>query len=478
MQTTEAIATQSVWDRCGTAAGPSLAELDSAIAELSAHIDTATHRLLVLIAEFDRREGWAAGGFASCAHWLNVRIGLGLVAARERVRVARALEQLPRISEAMSGGQLSYSKVRAVTRIATRDNEPDLLALARSAPASHVERVVREYRRVGRAGLELAQRQQQGRYLRTFFDADGMLVIEGRLSPEVGALLLQALERAEADADASAESSGYRNGAQPGEPRPRQDQRRADALGRVAEQALSAPGPQRRGEPFQVVVHVDAEVLAEPSGEGQCCIEHGPALSGETARRLSCDAPVVELVESSDGQPLCIVCSARPPHRTAGRKSRRVSTALWRALRSRDRECAFVGCSRQGQQVHHIRHWAEGGETSASNTVLLCRACHWRVHEGGFSVRGEAPDRLTFLDPQGRELTDRFEPPALPADPVVALEAEHVRRGLAIDERTGGIDWWGERLDLDAAVSGLLRRGLLGLRDPQLHATEGVRDPG
>ena len=428
-----------VWDCPGPNGALSLSELDSAIAELSAHIDAATRRQLALIAEFDRREGWAAGGFASCAHFLNVRIGLGLVAARERVRVAQALDQLPLISEAMSRGKLSYSKVRAVSRIATPENEQDLLALARSAPASHVERVVREFRRVGRAGLELAQRQQEGRYLRTFFDADGMLVIEGRLPPEVGALLLQALERVEAEADASAESSGFRKGDGP-------TQRRADALGRVAEQALSAPGPQRRGEPYQVVVHVDAEVLSAPEADGQCCIEHGPALSGDTARRLSCDAPVLEIVEGKDGQPLSV-----------GRKSRRVSTALWRALHSRDRVCAFVGCTRRGQQVHHVRHWAEGGETSASNTVLLCRACHWRVHEGGFSVRGEAPDRLTFLDPRGRELTDRFEPPALPADPVAALEAEHARRGLAINERTGGIDWWGEPLDVDAAVRARVR---------------------
>ena len=434
MQTPETTATQSVWDRPGPDGSPSLAELDSAIAELSAHIDAATHRQLALIAEFDRREGWAAGGFLSCAHWLNVRIGLGLVAARERVRVARALEQLPRISEAMSRGKLSYSKARAMTRIATPENEGDLLALARSAPASHVERVVREYRRVGRAGLELAQLQHEGRYLRTFTDADGMLVIEGRLSPEVGALLVQALERA----DASAESS---RGTGPDKPA----QRRADALGRVAEQALSAPGPKRRGEPYQVVVHVDAEVLAVPSADGQCCIEHGPALCGETARRLSCDAPAVELVEGGDGQPL-----------SAGRKNRRVSTALCRALRSRDRECSFPGCGRQGQQVHHVRHWAEGGETSASNTALFCDRCHFLVHEGGFSVRGEAPDGLTFLDPQGRELTGRFEPPALSVDPVAALKAGHDLRDLAIHDRTGSVDWWGEPLDLDAAVTGLL----------------------
>ena len=80
---------QSVWDSPGPDGGPSLAQLDESIAELSANIDAATYRLLALIAEFDRREGWAVGGFLSCAHFLNVRIGLGIVAAREKVRVAR-----------------------------------------------------------------------------------------------------------------------------------------------------------------------------------------------------------------------------------------------------------------------------------------------------------------------------------------------------------------------------------------------------
>jgi hypothetical protein len=100
---------QSVWDTPGPDGGPSLAQLDQSIAELSAHIDAATHRLLLLIADFDRREGWALGGFQSCAHFLNVRTGVGMVAAREKVRVARALEELSQISAAMSRGELSYS---------------------------------------------------------------------------------------------------------------------------------------------------------------------------------------------------------------------------------------------------------------------------------------------------------------------------------------------------------------------------------
>jgi hypothetical protein len=440
----EIINAASAWERPGPDGGPSLAELDSAIAELSAHLDAATHRQLVLIAEFDRREGWALGGFVSCAHWLGVRIGVGEVAAREKVRVARALQDLPQISAALSRGQVSYSKVRALTRIATPQNEGELLAVARTAPASHVERIVREVRRAGRAGLELAQRQHDDRYLRTHTDANGMLVVDGRLPPEVGQLLVRALEGAQhllQQGGVSAESSRP----EPGPTRETPAQRRADALGLVCKRALAALGTAQRGEPYQVLVHCDAEVLADPRAEGACCLDGGPAISGDTARRLSCDAPVVALVERN-GEVLSV-----------GRKSRRVSTALYRALRSRDRHCSFPGCTRAGQQVHHVQHWADGGETSAANTVLLCRRCHWLLHEGGFSVQGTAPDGLRFSDPEGRELSACCEPPELPPDPVVALRAEHAARGLVIDEHTGEIDWWGEPLDLDLAVGSLLR---------------------
>jgi hypothetical protein len=195
-----------------------------------------------------------------------------------------------------------------------------------------------------------------------------------------------------------------------------------------------------------VVVHVDAEVLASPEAEGRCCVENGPALSAETARRIACDAATVPLVEDGEGEALSV-----------GRKSRRVSRALWRALRSRDRTCAFPGCERSGWlAVHHVNHWASGGETSQDNLILLCKSCHWRVHEGGFSVKGKAPDALAFFDPNGRRLTELWEPPELPADPVAVLKTRHADSGLEIDPETGDIEWWGEPMDLEMAVDELL----------------------
>jgi Domain of unknown function (DUF222) len=286
-----------------------VAELEDEIAELSAHIDAAIARLLVAIAEFDRRQGWADAGCVSCAEWLSFRVGITLVTAREKVRVARALVDLPCMSAALARGCISYSKVRELTRIATPENEDELVELAQAGTASQVQRIVRAYRSCEQAELTRAERQREGRYLSLRTDDDGMLVLEGRLPPEVGALLSRAVEAAEQTlrqqaGDNSAEASDScgpndasaeaRSAGTPG-------QRRADALGLVAQRALAGTGQAERGEPCQVVLHVDAPVLSGQQAEGgRCHLEDGPALAAETARRLSCDAPTVTLIADGD----------------------------------------------------------------------------------------------------------------------------------------------------------------------------------
>ena len=112
-----------------------LQRLGDEIAELSAHLDAATARLLDLIRQFDSRGGWNTG-FRTCAAWLCWRVGLDLGAARERVRVARTLDTLPRLAQALARGELSYAKVRALTRVATPETEERLLAVGRPAPRS------------------------------------------------------------------------------------------------------------------------------------------------------------------------------------------------------------------------------------------------------------------------------------------------------------------------------------------------------
>ena len=269
-----------------------LERLGDRIAELSARIQAATYELLVLIRQFDERNGWSS--CASCAHWLSWRTGLAPGAAREHVRVARALGNLARLSDAMRRGVVSYSKVRAVTRVATPETEQALLDVALCGTAAHVEQIVRGWRRVDRTA-EAAEdrRRHETRSLRTWVDDDGMVVVRGRLTPEVGALLRRALEAAcdhararrapgsdaGADAapvgsDASVEGAAGVDAAanEVAEAAdvlaPSFAQRQADAIGVVAERALAA-GLDRgtAGDRYQVVVHVDADALVADSGE-------------------------------------------------------------------------------------------------------------------------------------------------------------------------------------------------------------------
>ncbi|MGH7268520.1 MAG: DUF222 domain-containing protein, partial [Candidatus Rokuibacteriota bacterium] len=171
-----------------------LDRLGDEIATLSAHLDAATARLLGLIREFDARGGWG-NGFRSCAHWLTWRVGLAPGAAREHVRVARALGDLPQLAAALARGDLSYSKVRALTRVATPETEASLLGVGRAGTAAHVERIVRAWRQVDRqVEAREAAARHQGRSLQVYPDEDGMWVVRGRLEPEVGAVLLRALE--------------------------------------------------------------------------------------------------------------------------------------------------------------------------------------------------------------------------------------------------------------------------------------------
>src|SRR5213082_4317351 len=174
----------------------SLDQLGDEIAELSAHVDAATARLLDLIREFDARGGWS-NGFSCCAAWLTWRVGLAPGAAREHVRVARALGTLPLLAQALARAELSYSKIRALTRVATPDTEERLLAVGRAGTTEHVERIVRGWRRVDRlAEAKETARRHTSRALHVYQDEDGMVVIRGRLAPEVGAALIQALTAA------------------------------------------------------------------------------------------------------------------------------------------------------------------------------------------------------------------------------------------------------------------------------------------
>jgi len=169
--------------------------LEAQITELWGHLNAATHRFLLLIAEFDRNEAYSRHGLVSTAQWLNWQCGIGKVAAREKVRVARALESLPEISAAFASGEFSYSKVRAMTRVATAANESVLVSIGRHGTATHVENLVKKYRWTQqRDAGALAHSQQLNRQVHSFYDINDTFVLHARLPPDVGALVRKALE--------------------------------------------------------------------------------------------------------------------------------------------------------------------------------------------------------------------------------------------------------------------------------------------
>jgi hypothetical protein len=274
-----------------------LDRLGDEIAELSAHLDAATARLLDLIREFDARGGWNTG-FRSCAAWLSWRTGLAPGAAREHVRVARALGTLPLLAQALACGEVSYSKVRELTRVATPETEERLLAVGRAGTAEHVERIVRGWRRVDRqAEAREAARQHASRALHVYPDSDGTMIVRGRLTPEVGAVLVQAL--------AAAREGLYqrRRDTEPEVDPPTMVQQQADALALRAETALHhGLDPGAPGERYQVVVHVDAEVLADADQPGQSVLEDGARVPAGTSQRLACDASRVVMRHDPDGR--------------------------------------------------------------------------------------------------------------------------------------------------------------------------------
>ena len=411
------------------------------VAVLFGEITAATREFLAALAQSDRHGDWAAEGFGSCAEWLAWRIGITHGTANEKVRAARALEDLPLISEAMARGELSFSKVRAITRVATPDSESELLEFARAGSAANLERLVRGWKTLSRFDEQQAERVRHSRRCFSVFpDEDGMYVVRGRLDPEVGAALMRAVEAA---SDALfAEAS--RDGGQAPEPA----QLRADAVGLLAERALAAgfgagsldtaPVSGSRAERYQVVLHVEAATLSEEGEPGLSELEDGTRVSAETARRLACDASRIEVRHDPPGS---TIGSADSSVLDVGGKTRTIPPALRRALDARDRGCRFPGCGLRFTDAHHIVHWADGGETKLGNTLLLCRSHHRRVHEGGYRVCSDRNGRVVFFTPKGHALFDAPPMPELPPDPVQALVRRNRECGITPDSSSGAPMW-------------------------------------
>ncbi len=411
--------------------------LGEQIAEHAAHIDAATHRLLTDIRTFDQAGGWYAQGARDCAAWLSWRLGWERGRAREHVRIANRLGGLPRIDDALRRGEVSYSKVRAMVRVATPANETLLLEDARYTTGEQLETICRKYASVARRNRATREDDDAVRVVVKRDRDDGMVAVTAVLHPEEAAAVWEALTRV---ARERAEGGRFS---------------RPDALVQIANGVLRGDRPER--SPTELVVTVAAEVLDGSVVDAMQVgtTADGTAVSAETTRRMACDCGVVHVTEDAHGAPLSV-----------GRRTRSIPSSIKRALARRDGCCRFPGC---GQRVftegHHVVHWALGGETALENLVTVCGHHHRFVHEYGYRVELDARQEPTFYDPRGGVV--RAVPEPVRSERLGMAEIRRANAGLAITPQTNAPRWDGERVNYDWVIEDLCRRD--PAPDPAVH---------
>ena len=486
-----------MFDQIISDAGPApapvpLERLEAQICELAGHLTAATCRFLVLLGDFDDRRGWASWDMTSCAAWLSWKCQMSSGTAREHVRVARALRDLPVIRGEFAAGRLSYAKVRALTRIATPENEAGLAEIAGPMTGNQLERFARAHRQVSQADDAAARVRRR---LAWRIEEDGSLAGTFRLPPLQAAVLLKALRAAAGDLEHPHDAGiGDVSAETPARDKPTAETSTslADALVAISE-AFLAEKVATADDPdvYQVIVHVGTDAVVppapsttpspppdpgadarppatqpatppagapggvsaetpeparqvpepgrrfpgHPADPARCHVEDGPAISVSTAQMVACTATLSWMLHDHDGTLLDV-----------GRRRRRPTPALRRAARERDKcRCRFPGCESRRVDLHHIQYWSNGGRTKLANLISLCKYHHMLVHERGYLIAAARDGAFTFFRPDGTAI------PAAPALPDVAgaIEGCHdadITPGTIIPA------WYGERLDLDHAI--------------------------
>ncbi|CCQ14021.1 putative uncharacterized protein [Rhodococcus sp. AW25M09] len=403
-------------------------DIETEICALAGQIAAASAQYLILVGEFDVRRGWAGWEVRSCAHWLSWRAGVDLHTAREQVRVAKAMRELPLITSAYLSGTVSYSKVRAMTRVATAENEASLLQKALDAPAAHIERLCR--------GLKKAMRPSRrngvdadpcvGRW--RWDEDDGSLVVSARFRPEDGKRFLAALTRAEYERTRTEdEAEGDRAAPAPTNPVP--------ALIAMAEMVCDAVASPVVSPAAEVLVHIGD---SEEAGRDHAHFDDGPGLDDETLAQVPCSAVMRTVGHGRLGRTVRWSAKSRNPSRTQMRQ-----------LIIRDRCCAAPGCGRtRFLHSHHVTYYSRGGETSLDNLILLCGEHHRALHDGYFFIEALGGQRFVFRHPSGTEILHA---------PAVSGDAEDLRRKCNDIEPDAIIpNWGGEGLDLSYATDVLI----------------------
>jgi hypothetical protein len=480
-----------------------LERLEAQICELAGHLTAATCRFLILLADFDARRGWASWEMASCASWLSWKCQMSSGAAREHVRVARALRNLPVIRGEFATARLSYAKVRALTRIATPDTEAGLAEIARPMTGNQLERFARAHRQVSHADDAAARIRRR---LTWRFEEDGSLAGTFRLPPLAGAVLLKALRAAAGDLKhpheeqagdvsaetpaargagagaagaehagaehagaehAGAEHAGAAGAAEPAAgPAVETSSSLADALLVVAEAFLAGKvAAADDPEVYQVIVHVGTGALTsgpagdtagpqagDVSAETPAVSRPAPGIPGHPADPGRChteDGPALSVSTAQILSCGAVLSWMRHDGDGAvldlGRRRRRPNAALRRAARERDQcRCRFPGCESRRIDLHHIQHWINGGRTSLENLVSLCKYHHLLVHDRGYLITA-GQSGFAFFRPDGT---------GLPTSPDLSSPDGTIQDSHDADITPDTIipAWYGERLDLDYAI--------------------------
>ncbi|MFT5805690.1 MAG: hypothetical protein ACI9R8_002745 [Candidatus Paceibacteria bacterium] len=487
--------------------------LETELLTLAAHLNAANYRFIKLLADFDVHQGWYGTGIKSFAHYLNWKLGMNTVMAREKVRVARALADLPLIDAAFAAGQVSYSMVRAMSRVATPVNEATLLQMARYTTAAQMELIVRKYQVTRRLDEPDDARAEDDKCLTWYQDETGVYDIHVRLPAEEGAVLIKALEimteqnyQAEQPTQQAAAVTAVTElqtlaaaAMDPSAALPSTDDESAQHgsasdlnvdSNNVSAEAFSAglspqncltDYPARRAE---ALLNIAEAYLAMPaSAESSLAVSPTAAIwrslgekyqvflhinaNAASIDHVICDADVCSLDQRrflSLNAARRIACDASVTMvredddgnvLSIGRRSRTVPRAMAHALRIRDKHCVFPGCCQwQHTDAHHLQHWADGGATSLDNLVTLCRYHHGELHKGSYRIAWGGDNTLVFID-RHHQLISRACYPQF-AGTSSTIEADHQQLGLDINEHTAECEWTGESMNLSMTVGELL----------------------